>query len=276
MFYIPKQDYLRIKHYSIKPDIMSLTSLMYKALYWYINTVDKKKEVLFMNYGYHDSTEEIELHHTDEVNRYSIQLYHRLAKMVDIKDKDILEIGSGRGGGIAYIAKHFEPATALGIDLDAKAAKFGNVHYKIDGLTFRQGNAQHLDLVDGNIDIIFNVESSHRYPNMRLFLDEVNRTLKPGGHFLFTDFRHKSEMDALTHLLSQYNFVKFDEQFINKEVIRALELDTARREELVNRYAPPFLRKAFHDFAGNYGSPTFNHIKSGEIVYFVFCFQKPF
>jgi len=254
---------------------MTLTSLMYKALYWYISTVDKKKEVLFMNYGYHDSTEEIELLDTDEINRYSIQLYHRLAKMVDIKDKNIVEIGSGRGGGIAYITKRFEPTSALGIDLDTKAAKFGNTHYNIEGLTFRQGNAQHLDLADDSVDIVFNVESSHRYPDMQLFLDEVYRILKPGGHFMFTDFRYKKDMDDLIHLLAQYNFVKFDEQFINKEVVKALELDAIRREELVERYAPPFLRNAFHNFAGNCGSPTFNNLISGEIIYFVFCFQKP-
>jgi len=254
---------------------MNIISLVFKALYWYISTVDKKKEVLFMNYGYHDSSEKIELLDIDEINRYSIQLYHRLAKMVDIKDKDIVEIGSGRGGGIAYITKRFEPASALGIDLDAKAAKFGNAHYKIDGLTFKQGNAQHLDLADDSIDIIFNVESSHRYPNMQLFLNEVYRALKPGGHFLFTDFRYKKEMDALIQLLAQYKFVKFDEQFINKEVVKALELDTIRREALVEKYAPFFLHKTFHDFAGNCGSPTFNNLISGEMIYFVFCFQKP-
>jgi len=255
---------------------MNIISLVFKALYWYISTVDKKKEVLFMNYGYHDSSEKIELLDIDEINRYSIQLYHRLAKMVDIKNKDIVEIGSGRGGGIAYITKRFEPASALGIDLDAKAAKFGNAHYKIDGLTFKQGNALHLDLADDSIDIIFNVESSHRYPNMQLFLNEVYRALKPGGHFLFTDFRYKKEMDALIQLLAQYKFVKFDEQFINKEVVKALELDTIRREALVEKYAPFFLHKTFHDFAGNCGSPTFNSLISGEMIYFVFCFQKPF
>ena len=254
---------------------MNLLSLVYKALYWYISTVDKKKEVLFMNYGYHDSSEAIELLDIDEINRYSIQLYHRLAKMVDIKGKDIVEIGSGRGGGIAYITKRFEPASALGIDLDAKAAKFGNAHYKIDGLTFKHGNAQHLDIADNSIDIIFNVESSHRYPNMQLFLNEVYRTLKPGGNFLFTDFRYKKDMEALIQLLAKYQFVKFDEQFVNKEVVKALELDTIRREALVEKYAPLFLHKAFHDFAGNCGSPTFNNLISGEMIYFVFCFQKP-
>ena len=75
---------------------MIIEEILFKMLYWYISSVDKKREVVFMNYGYHDREEKIELHPEDEVNRYSIQLYHRLAKMTEINDKNIIEIGSGR------------------------------------------------------------------------------------------------------------------------------------------------------------------------------------
>lgn len=254
---------------------MAVPSVLFKLLYWYINTVDKKKEILFMNYGYHDIEESIELHTNDEVNRYSIQLYHRLAKMVEIKNKDIVEVGSGRGGGLAYITKRFKPATALGIDLDSKAAKFGNKQYNFKGLSFKQGDAQNLDLADESVDIIFNVESSHRYSKMELFLDSVYSALKPGGHFLYADFRLKTDMGVLTHQLSKYDFIKFDEQFINEQVKLALEIDSARRVALVKKFVPFFLQRYINDFAGSLGSPTYKHIESGEMVYFVFCFQKP-
>lgn len=254
---------------------MAVPSVLFKLLYWYINTVDKKKEILFMNYGYHDIEESIELHTNDEVNRYSIQLYHRLAKMVEIKDKDIIEVGSGRGGGLAYITKRFKPATAIGIDLDSKAAKFGNKQYNLKGLSFKQGDAQNLDLEKESVDIIFNVESSHRYPKMEHFLDSVYDALKPGGHFLYTDFRSKTDMPVLTHQLAKYDYIKFDEQFINEQVKLALEIDSARRVELVKRFVPFFLQKYINDFAGSQGSPTYKHIESGDMVYFVFCFQKP-
>jgi ubiquinone/menaquinone biosynthesis C-methylase UbiE len=254
---------------------MIFTTLIYKALYWYISTVDKKNEVIFMNYGYHDATESIELHEIDEVNRYSIQLYHRLAKMVDVNEKNIVEIGCGRGGGIAYISKMFTPASAIGVDLNSKAVKFGNTHYELKNLKFEQGNAQSLHFDDESKDIVFNVESSHRYAKMDDFLSEVYRILKPGGYFLFTDFRYKDEMTDLVHLLAQYDFIKFDEQFINNEVNTALDLDAKRREALVEKYAPPFLQKALHNFAGNNGSTTYKQIKDGGIIYFVFCFQKP-
>lgn len=254
---------------------MAVPSVLFKLLYWYINTVDKKKEILFMNYGYHDIEESIELHTNDEVNRYSIQLYHRLAKMVEINGKDIIEVGSGRGGGIAYITKRFNPASALGIDLDSKAAKFGNKHYNLKGLSFKQGDAQNLDLKEESVDIIFNVESSHRYPKMELFLDSVYGALKPGGHFLYTDFRSREDMKVLTHQLAKYDYIKFDEQFINEQVKLALEIDSARRVALVKKFVPFFLQKFIYDFAGSQGSPTYKHIESGEMIYFVFCFQKP-
>ncbi len=254
---------------------MKFGSLIYKVIYWYISTVDKKNEVIFMNYGYHDASVTVELHEIDEVNRYSIQLYHRLAKMVDISEKNIVEIGCGRGGGIAYISKIYTPKSAIGIDLNAKAVKFGNSHYKLKNLKFEQGNAQSLQFDNESKDIVFNVESSHRYSRMELFLDEVYRILKPGGYFLFTDFRYKEDMAELVELLGQYNFIKFDEQLINNEVNIALDLDAKRREALVEKYAPPFLQKALHNFAGNNGSTTYNQIRDGGIVYFVFCFQKP-
>jgi ubiquinone/menaquinone biosynthesis C-methylase UbiE len=254
---------------------MTFRSILFRAWYWYVNVIDKKKEILFMNYGYHDSNEIIELDEHDEPNRFSIQLYHRLAKMVDVKAKDIIEVGCGRGGGLAYITKHFFPKSALGIDLDIRAANFGNKHYHLDGLSFKQGNAQNLELKDASIDIVFNVESSHRYPNMDMFLNEVYRVLKPGGYFLLTDFRYAKDLDALLELLKQYKFIKFDEQWINNNVVEALELDNARREALVNKYAPPFFKKATHSFAGAIGSHTYNEIKNGGYVYFVFCFQKP-
>lgn len=219
---------------------MAVPSILFKLLYWYINTVDKKKEILFMNYGYHDLEESIELHTNDEVNRYSIQLYHRLAKMVDIKGKIIVEVGSGRGGGIAYITKTFQPASALGIDLDFKAASFGNKHYKLPGLRFQQGDAQNLELAEESVDILFNVESSHRYPKIELFFDSVYHSLKPGGHFLYTDFRKKEDMPKLTHLLSKYDYIKFDEQFINEQVKLALEIDSSRRVALIKKYVPFF------------------------------------
>jgi ubiquinone/menaquinone biosynthesis C-methylase UbiE len=253
---------------------MGLRDLMFRGWYWYVNKADKNAEVLFMNYGYHDDNEKIELSKSDEPNRYSAQLYHRLARTVDLNGKDIVEIGCGRGGGLSYIANSFKPKTALGIDIDARAAKFGNEYYKSKILKFEQGDAQQINLDDASIDIVFNVESSHRYPEMEKFLSEVYRVLKPGGYFLITDFRYSHEMDEYHEMVKKFDFKKFDEQIINPNVVSALEHDTPRREGLVKKLTPKMIHKTALNFAGVIGSETFNQIKKGDYTYFVNCFQK--
>ena len=226
---------------------MGLRDLMFRGWYWYVNKADKNAEVLFMNYGYHDDNEKVEMNENDEPNRYSAQLYHRLARTVDLNQKDIVEIGCGRGGGLSYIANRFNPKSAIGIDLDARAAKFGNEYYKSDILKFEQGDAQDVNLKDESKDVVFNVESSHRYPH---------------------------EMEEYHEQVKKFDFKLFDEQIINPNVISALEHDTPRREGLVKKLTPKMLHKTALNFAGVKGSETFNQIKNGDYTYFVYCYQK--
>lgn len=253
---------------------INLRSLLFRGWYWYVNKIDKNGDILFMNYGYENPDEKIALEPQDETNRYSIQLYHRLANAVSLENKDIVEIGCGRGGGLEYITRRFSPAGALGIDLDKSAAQFGNKHYSIDKLRFMQGDAQELKLDNNSFDIVVNVESSHRYPEMRRFLTEVNRILRPGGYFLFTDFRYDYEISELQNDLDSIGFEILDKQEINKYVVASLDCDTPRRKQLVEKLAPKFLHKTALNFAGATGSETYNRFKNGEYVYFLYIFQK--
>ena len=158
----------------------------FRKWYWYVNTVDRDAEILFMNYGY-AGNQNIELEPHEEINRYSIQLYHLLADSVELKNKHIVEIGSGRGGGLAYVKKCFSPASAKGIDLDKTAIRFSNEFYDDPGISFQRGDAQNIPLDSNAYDAVLNVESSHRYPEIHLFFSEVERILRPGGYFLYTE-----------------------------------------------------------------------------------------
>ena len=103
---------------------LNLRENFFRIWYWYVNKVDKNAEILFMNYGYHDKNQEVTIDVLNERNRYSIQLYHHLASAVEIQNKDIVEIGCGRGGGLSYIAKNFSVASAVGVDFLALFAVF--------------------------------------------------------------------------------------------------------------------------------------------------------
>ena len=114
---------------------------MFRLWYWYVNRVDKNAEIRFMNFGFSDPDQLLALDKENEPNRYSIQLYHHMAVEAGIKNKDIVEVG-GQRRGLSYITKTFQPATAIGVDLDKLAVAFSNRHYGLDNLSFLQGNAQ--------------------------------------------------------------------------------------------------------------------------------------
>ncbi|MBI9052798.1 MAG: class I SAM-dependent methyltransferase [Bacteroidales bacterium] len=247
---------------------------MFRIWYWYVNKVDKNAEVLFMNYGYSDNDQKVSLNVQNEPNRYSIQLYHHLAVETEIKNKDIAEIGCGRGGGLSYITNNFSPASAKGVDLDSIAVSFGNRHYNDNKMSFLQGDAQNLSLDNNAYDVVFNVESSHRYPDMMAFLGEISRILRPDGHFLYTDFRYDYEMEDLKKELDASGLTILKERMITKEVVTALEKDDARRRELIKKLAPKFLHKIALNFAGTVGSETYDQFASGKYVYYSYVLKK--
>jgi ubiquinone/menaquinone biosynthesis C-methylase UbiE len=247
---------------------------LFRIWYWYISNIDKKAEVIFMNFGYSHPDQKIELKPEDEPNRYSIQLYHLLASSVDLKDKSLLEIGCGRGGGLSYVAKYFPIRLASGVDLNKRATKFSNKYYKINGLSFMQGDAQNLEIQNESFDAILNVESSHRYPNMQAFLGEVKRILRPGGHFLYTDFRYDHEMEVLHKQIDEMGLKLVHKQIITPNVVKALEMDDNRRRHLVKKLAPRVLHKLALNFSGAKGSQTYNQFAEGKYEYFAYVLEK--
>ncbi len=250
---------------------------VYRAWYHHLTGLDKAAEATFTNYGYaplDPGTREPDLREEDEVNRYCIQLYHHVAGAVDLRQRDVLEIGCGRGGGASYIARSLNPGSATGIDIDTRAIEFCNRHYADAGLTFRRGDGEFLPFGDGSFDVIINVESSHCYGSMRRFLNEVHRTLRPGGHFLFADFRSRKHVRPLRELLKRTGFVLVREQKITPNIFRALELDNERKLALIQKRVPGLLRAIFRQFAATEGTPTFESFRSGNWEYLSFVLRK--
>ncbi len=122
-----------------------LKNFLFRIWYWYLSTIDRNAQVIFMNYGYSNDKHKIKLDENDEKNRYSIQLYHLVATGIDIKGKDILEVGCGRGGGLSYINRYLEPGLVTGVDLSNKAIEFCKKYYANERIKFSQADAQNLN-----------------------------------------------------------------------------------------------------------------------------------
>jgi ubiquinone/menaquinone biosynthesis C-methylase UbiE len=247
---------------------------------WYdqMTRIDRDADMTLMNYGWASldcSQVPVLLEEADEVNRYSIQLYHQVAGAVDLTGSDVLEVGSGRGGGASFIARYLKPGSMTGLDFSPRAIAFCNGHYSVPGLSFQQGNAESLPFDPSSFDAVVNIESSHCYGSIPGFLQEVHRVLRPGGHFLYSDYCQESQLDTLRHQISHTGFSIKSETDISANVLKALQDDDARKRELINRKVPGFLRGFFNEFAGLQGTRSYNSaLRRGEKVYFRFVLEK--
>ncbi len=247
---------------------------------WYntMSRLDRDADMIFMNYGWASldpAAVPLALEAEDEPNRYCIQLYHLVASAVDLSGRDVLEVGCGRGGGASCCMRYLKPSSLTGLDLAAKAIEFCTLHHRVPGLAFVQGNAQALEFGAGTFDVIINVESSHCYNSMARFLSEVRRVLKPGGYFLFADHRFKESVAKLRQRLKDSSLVLREEENISANVVKALELDNARKQALIQRKIPRVLRHFFNEFAGMEGTrSSYTTLRSGDKVYLRFVCQK--
>lgn len=245
-----------------------------KVWYSIVSKLDKNADVQFMNYGYTCPDLKISLDSDDEDNRYPIQLYHQIACKADLSGKDILEVGSGRGGGLAYLVESFSPNSAVGVDLNQNAISFCDKHYDLPELSFTQANAEKLPFKDNSIDVVLNVESSHRYESMVNFMSEVKRVLRPGGQFLITDFRHDYRMAHLRKTFAESGLHQLLEEFITQKVVRALEKDDGRKRRLIRSLVPWYFHRTALNFAAVKGTRTYNNFVEEKILYFNYVLQK--
>jgi len=230
-----------------------------------------------MNYGYaplDGRTETIYLDKTDEDDRYCIQLYHHVVCSIDLQDLDVLEVGSGRGGGASYIKRYLKPQTMVGVDLSKNAVKFCNQNYRVNGLSFEVGNAECLPFADNSFHVAINVESSHCYRSVDTFLSEIKRVLCEGGYFLFADFRSVQYMHLLQAALDNSGLISIEMNDITPNIVKALELDNAHKTTAIEKLVHQPLVQPFLEFAGTKGSKIYEKFNNGETIYQSFVLQK--
>ncbi|MBT1695569.1 methyltransferase domain-containing protein [Fulvivirgaceae bacterium PWU4] len=230
----------------------------------------------FMNYGFiPDDNERLpELDNEKTVQQYPMQMYHYLASRVTITGKQVLEVGSGRGGGASHIARFFKPAFYTGLDLAQNAVDLANSLHATNNLKFIQGSAEEIPFADNSIDVVINVESCHAYGSVSKFLSEVKRVLKPGGHLLMVDFRGDNKMNVLRSYLFDTGMKMIEEKDISSNVIRSIEAEDDIKQARIKTLVPPRWQKLFCKFAGVVGSPFHLTLKNGTRHYYRFVMQK--
>jgi SAM-dependent methyltransferase len=224
----------------------------------------------FMNYGYAPATVDVgspPLRSSDERDRLCIQLYLHAIGNSDLRDMDVLEVGSGRGGGASYISRYLQPRSMTGMDFSQEAVDLCKRHRLAPGLAFVCGDALSMPFPASSFDAVVNIESSHCYESMDVFLSEVCRVLRPGGRFFFADLR---SVDGVTTLREQFNAFGLTaerETDITTNVLTALRLDNARKLELIDAWIPRLFHRPLRVFAGIAGTRNYAGLESGRLRY---------
>ena len=253
----------------------SIRMRMWRGLYQRMARSQTDSNFRFMNYGFTDD-EELILLPEDESDRLFIQLYNMNIRDVEIEGKEVLEVGSGRGGGASWISRTYSPKSLLAVDYSDEAIRLSKEWFADQqNLEFRVGNAQQLPLPDQSFDVVYNVESSHCYADVPAFISEVFRVLRPGGKFCWTDMRDKKTMEKMHQSFVQAGFIIDSWKDVSENVVDALDIIDEGRREMIRQNAPPSLRKSFETFGGVPGTPIYEALKSGRIQYFRYLLYKP-
>jgi SAM-dependent methyltransferase len=248
-----------------------------RRLYNHLARAYPLREWTTMNYGYAVLPGEAPLAAAvpaDAAERNGLKLYARVAgsgrRGAALGGLDVLEVGSGRGGGAAFVAAAMGPRRMTGLDVAAaSAALAATQHGGSPNLSFIEGDAENLALADASFDIVLNIESAHCYASVPRFLAEAARVLRPGGELLFAGFasRRGGAYDRLAAALGSGPLALDRLDDITANIVASLRLDEARKRELIGRA----VRVPFRSFAtGAYameGTAMRRALEAGETAY---------
>jgi SAM-dependent methyltransferase len=260
-----------------------IEKLLWRGFYE-LASFGRRDLVSTMNYGYAGAHRALGL--DGHADRYGLQLYAAALGEADLSDKDVLEVGCGRGGGASFVFSRLAPRSITGLDLAATAIERARASYARPGVEFVVGAADELPFPDASFDVLMSVESTHCYPDIPRFLAEAKRVLRPGGLFALADFRRieataqstngsNQDLAALRAQLNASGFRMLEEEDITSQVIRSLELNSPAVRARTERRVPRFLRKHALEFAAVEGSTIYRDFTERTLLYLRFVLQRP-
>jgi len=138
-----------------------------------------------------------------ERRRLTKRLLER-AGFVPLGDRRALEVGSGRGGELAWLRELGASAKNLaGIDLlPDRVAAASSAYPDFD---FRTGNAEHLPFPDGSFDLVLAITIFSSIFDAGMAANvarEIVRVMRPGAGLLWYDFRYDSPANRNVHAVT--------------------------------------------------------------------------
>jgi len=116
---------------------------------------------------------------------FELPLFRRIG--LDVRGKDVLEIGCGSGYG-AYLLNQLQPKSYVGLDLMEQQIELARRKYP--QFNFLVQDATDLSkITDESKDVVIIFGVLHHIPAWRKVIDEITRLLKRGGEFFLEEPR---------------------------------------------------------------------------------------
>ncbi len=150
----------------------------------------------------------------------------------------VLEIGCGEGAAIPAILSTMNPGAMDAFDFDERqlARARSRLGKHLDRLSLSTGSATAIPAAPGAYDAVFQFQVFHHIPNWRTALAEVNRILKPGGYFVFTDtpieFFHRTPFGLILRAVTDHPYDLMFSETEYRQVLEGLKLEIPHWERL--------------------------------------------
>lgn len=207
------------------------------------------------------------------MNKESIKLTLETIGDCDINGKQILEIGCGRGGNIITMNEYFNPKFTIGIDICPASITFCETNHRLDNVFFINGDAEYIPFSGEAFDVLFNLESSHAYPDIKKFYREVFRVQKNGGYFLYSDCLPVETFMECEKYLRDMGFSVLCNRDITSNVLASCR-EVARKRTNAFDGKNVDISKMVESFVAVPGSSAYEAMKNGNFLYKTLTLQK--
>jgi GT2 family glycosyltransferase/SAM-dependent methyltransferase len=115
-----------------------------------------------------------------------------------VADKDVLDVASGEGYGVAMLAPHAR--SVVGVDISAEAIGHAKAQYgRLANVDFVAGSAACLPLANASVDVVTSFETIEHLHEQEQMLAEIARVLRPDGLLVLSSPNRPVYSDAAGH-----------------------------------------------------------------------------
>ena len=253
----------------------ALRHMVWRVLYGTLARRFPTPQWTFMNYGYQAAGEAGG--GSDDATRAFAALYERVAAPAGpLAGRDVVEVGSGRGGGARWMAQRAGARSVLGIDpAPAAVALSRALHRDVRGVRFETGTADAIPCEAASADRVMSVESCQHYPSIDGFLAECERVLRPGGWLCVASYLDRRSVKRWTGAVRRSGLVLEHAQDLSRGVLRAVAATETFKHEMMERHAPAPWRPLLRHFAGVRGSWLDRGLTDGSVRYLGAALRRP-